>query len=449
MLIRKTSGRRSRGGSLAPLGRAEPRPAGRRGRRRRSTKSSSAHAAARRACRRVPLAITAFTGESLEARGIDMVGSMNAMAPNLSVQGGSGREIESSAQLPRARRAGRRRLRRRHRSDQRDRPLHDGRRRGRAHRSVARPAGHVVRQLRTRRRGSSTYDAPAADEFGGRVQRARRHVRSPRSAGERRRPARRTRTHEVHDGGHERRRLHAERRQRATSTATSTTSSIGRTSVRRSPTASRCATPTTRARRTGKAARAPRGRSDRRTSSRCRTASCSTPTRTLRRTRTRSASSTTTATSYLASRAAWSASTRRAWRTRRTACTSISIGKRSTRSGISATTCSSTRSSAAASRIAGSWSTSTRTRACSSPTGRTTTRSSKTPTSCSCGGSHGDRDQFNWVVGYYANDRSNKSRVADVLGPCRSPAICIAAAAIARRNGSRTEPSASTIACAR
>jgi outer membrane receptor protein involved in Fe transport len=45
----------------------------------------------------VPLAITAFTGESLEARGIDMVGSMNAMAPNLSVQGGSGREIESSA----------------------------------------------------------------------------------------------------------------------------------------------------------------------------------------------------------------------------------------------------------------------------------------------------------------------------------------------------------------
>jgi outer membrane receptor protein involved in Fe transport len=45
----------------------------------------------------VPLAITAFTGEALEARGIDMVGSMNAMAPNLSVQGGSGREIESSA----------------------------------------------------------------------------------------------------------------------------------------------------------------------------------------------------------------------------------------------------------------------------------------------------------------------------------------------------------------
>jgi outer membrane receptor protein involved in Fe transport len=45
----------------------------------------------------VPLAITAFTGESLEARGIDMVGNMNAMAPNLSVQGGQGREIESSA----------------------------------------------------------------------------------------------------------------------------------------------------------------------------------------------------------------------------------------------------------------------------------------------------------------------------------------------------------------
>jgi outer membrane receptor protein involved in Fe transport len=45
----------------------------------------------------VPIAITAFTGESLEARGIDMVGSMNAMAPNLSVQGGQGREIESNA----------------------------------------------------------------------------------------------------------------------------------------------------------------------------------------------------------------------------------------------------------------------------------------------------------------------------------------------------------------
>jgi iron complex outermembrane recepter protein len=45
----------------------------------------------------VPLAITAFTGESLEARGIDMVGAMNAMAPNLSVQGGAGREIESAA----------------------------------------------------------------------------------------------------------------------------------------------------------------------------------------------------------------------------------------------------------------------------------------------------------------------------------------------------------------
>ena len=45
----------------------------------------------------VPLAITAFTGESLEARGIDMIGNMNALAPNLSVQGGQGREIESNA----------------------------------------------------------------------------------------------------------------------------------------------------------------------------------------------------------------------------------------------------------------------------------------------------------------------------------------------------------------
>jgi outer membrane receptor protein involved in Fe transport len=45
----------------------------------------------------VPIAITAFTGEQLQARGVDMVGNMNAMAPNLSVQGGQGREIESNA----------------------------------------------------------------------------------------------------------------------------------------------------------------------------------------------------------------------------------------------------------------------------------------------------------------------------------------------------------------
>ena len=45
----------------------------------------------------VPLAITAFTGEQLEAAGVEMIGNMNAMAPNLSVQGGGGRGIESSA----------------------------------------------------------------------------------------------------------------------------------------------------------------------------------------------------------------------------------------------------------------------------------------------------------------------------------------------------------------
>ena len=45
----------------------------------------------------VPLAITAFTGEHLEAAGIEMIGNMNAVAPNLSVQGGGGRGIESSA----------------------------------------------------------------------------------------------------------------------------------------------------------------------------------------------------------------------------------------------------------------------------------------------------------------------------------------------------------------
>lgn len=45
----------------------------------------------------VPLAITAFSGEQLEAAGIEMIGNMNAVAPNLSVQGGAGRGIESQA----------------------------------------------------------------------------------------------------------------------------------------------------------------------------------------------------------------------------------------------------------------------------------------------------------------------------------------------------------------
>lgn len=45
----------------------------------------------------VPLAITAFSGEQLEAAGIEMIGNMNAVAPNLSVQGGTGRGVESQA----------------------------------------------------------------------------------------------------------------------------------------------------------------------------------------------------------------------------------------------------------------------------------------------------------------------------------------------------------------
>lgn len=45
----------------------------------------------------VPLAITAFTGDQLEAAGVEMIGNMNAMAPNLSVQGGGGRGVESEA----------------------------------------------------------------------------------------------------------------------------------------------------------------------------------------------------------------------------------------------------------------------------------------------------------------------------------------------------------------
>ena len=94
----------------------------------------------------VPLAITAFTGEALEARGVDMVGNMNAMAPNLSVQG-QPRAAPTSRKprFPRARSTRRRRLRRWHRSDERHRAFHDGGRRSRPHRSAARPTGHVVR----------------------------------------------------------------------------------------------------------------------------------------------------------------------------------------------------------------------------------------------------------------------------------------------------------------
>jgi iron complex outermembrane recepter protein len=45
----------------------------------------------------VPLAITAFSGVELEARGVESISNLNAMAPNLSVQGGAGRGIESAA----------------------------------------------------------------------------------------------------------------------------------------------------------------------------------------------------------------------------------------------------------------------------------------------------------------------------------------------------------------
>jgi outer membrane receptor protein involved in Fe transport len=47
----------------------------------------------------VPIAVTAFGGEELEARGVEMISSMNAMAPNLSVLGGSGRGVESQAEF--------------------------------------------------------------------------------------------------------------------------------------------------------------------------------------------------------------------------------------------------------------------------------------------------------------------------------------------------------------
>ena len=95
----------------------------------------------------VPLAITAFTGESLEARGVDMVGNMNAMAPNLSVQGQAGPHQRVGSLVPRARSTRSRRLRRWHRPDERHRAFHDGRRRSRTDRSAARSTGHAVRQL--------------------------------------------------------------------------------------------------------------------------------------------------------------------------------------------------------------------------------------------------------------------------------------------------------------
>src|SRR5690606_12553165 len=45
----------------------------------------------------VPLAITALSGVQLEAAGVTEMQNLNAMVPNLSVQGGSGRGIESQA----------------------------------------------------------------------------------------------------------------------------------------------------------------------------------------------------------------------------------------------------------------------------------------------------------------------------------------------------------------
>lgn len=45
----------------------------------------------------VPLAITALSGDQLEAAGVTEMQNLNAMVPNLSVQGGAGRGIESSA----------------------------------------------------------------------------------------------------------------------------------------------------------------------------------------------------------------------------------------------------------------------------------------------------------------------------------------------------------------
>ena len=98
---------------------------------------------------------------------------------------------------------------------------------------------------------------------------------------------------------------------------------------------------------------------------------------------------------------------------------------------------------------AASWWTSTPIRACSSPTARTTTRSSRIRTSCNCCGTHGDREQFNWVIGYYANERSAKSRVPTFSAAYRS----LVRPAGQRRHDPRrdrspTAPSASTTECA-
>ena len=161
----------------------------------------------------VPLAITAFSGESLEARGVDMVGNMNAMAPNLSVQGQAGRTNRVRSFIPRARGARCRRVRRRHRPDELDRSLHDGCRRGRPHRSAARPARHVVRQLGPGRR-RPLRDATTRRRVRCARQRAQRHARPARHSGQRRRAARREVPHEIHVRRHEHRRVHAERRQR-------------------------------------------------------------------------------------------------------------------------------------------------------------------------------------------------------------------------------------------
>ena len=348
-----------------------------------------------------------------------MVGSMNAMAPNLSVQGGpaarsSRPRASACAACPASPSTSTASIRRTRSDSSRwasSRSTASKCCAARKARCSATPRSAAPSS--TSRGGRRRTSAPACNVRTGTFD--RRDLQASVDV-----PLAERVSHEVHDRRHEHRRLHAERRQRLTSTATSTTSSIAPTSMfDAGRQRGHLATAYDRSDAgPARAAPAPPGRSARRTSSRCRTASVfntnphaqayenafgilyddfnvvlGLPRRPRRRVR----------------------DARRARHERlvprpRSANVRRPVGHHGRR-------CASTRSPGdreqdtpphGGLRL--------RLRACSSPIARTTTRSIEDSYELQFGGTHGDRDQFNWIIGYYANDRSAKSRVPTFSG---------------------------------
>ena len=129
----------------------------------------------------VPISIVALSAESLELRGVQQLSDHRSASAEHRADGRR-RHRRDERQLPHARHSGHRHVRRWRVAVERRRPHDDERRRGRARRGVARPAGHVVRQEQHGRRD------PVRDEA------ARRGVRrEDRAHGRRVRPARRRR----------------------------------------------------------------------------------------------------------------------------------------------------------------------------------------------------------------------------------------------------------------